>query len=251
MTKARLAYTQRFAGTISASSSATGYDITNLTNVARWKKWRSSTGTGEPWVKCQRAESSGLTCALIADWKKVGAGAITVQMHTSDAWGAPAFSQSFTLTSPNPTNCLAIWFTAKTQTWMRILFTNPTAVSDYAELGFAMFATYVEPSVNVQDGVGFERVDPSVTRESVGGQRSAVTRSKYHRIQAPFINVPGADRDSLLTAYEAVGVATPFFFAVDGDQPNQICYGRFAGPLQMTHVIRDRWSVVAPFEEDR
>lgn len=251
MTKARFAYTNRFTGTITASSSATGYPVENLTNPARWKPWRSANATADQWVKVQRAESSGITCALLANWRAFAGGTIKVQFNTSDAWVTPAFEATFTLPANNPTKVVALWFGSRTEAWIRFLFTYGGGGSNYVETGVAFVGAYFEPTVSVMDGVGLKRVDPSEVRESTGGQQSVVVRSRFYQVEGRFESVTAADKTAFVTMYETAGSFTPLFFAVDGDDADLIVYGRIVDELQLAHAFLDRWNVALPFEESR
>lgn len=250
-TKARFPYVNRFAGTMSASSAATGYPVTNLTSTAPWKLWRSSNATADQWVKVQRSESSGITCALLKNWRAFSGGTIKVQFNSSDSWAAPAFEATFTLPAANPTKVIALWFAARTETWIRFLFTYGGGGSNYVEAGIAFVGSYFEPTVSLADGVRFTRVDPSQVRQAIGGQRSVVSRQKFYAVDADFQFVSAADEASFQTMFDTVGTVTPLFFAVDGDDADQIVYGHMAEELRLEHAFLDRWNIGVAFEEAR
>lgn len=253
MAKARFAYTNLLAVsgvTITSSSEATARPDDYAVHPSPWKKWRSSTTTGDQWIKFDLGSNQAMQCALLSNWKRHTGGTIKFQAHTSDAWGAPTVDETFTIPSTNPTKVIAKWLSASQNLrWVRFLFTNTGAVSDYVEVGVAFVGPYFGPSFNLSDGFKFRRVDQSLIVKSDGGNRSAHQKDRYYCAEGVFEYVPEADKDSFVTMFETNGVFTPLFFAVDPDDPDQIVYGAFDGELNVSHVVRSQWNIPFKFEE--
>jgi hypothetical protein len=237
MSKARAVQTNlAMTSTIVASSELTNRPASYLKNEARWKKWRSTTTTGDQNVEFTFAGGSQtIKVVAIVDYKKHGTtGTIKAEYWTGAAW---ALFGTFTLPSFNPTKVVAVWNTAgQATTKFRIYFTNVGAVSDYVELGVAVIGSYVEPTYNLVDGFTQDPVDPSIITAAVGGQESGEARTPYFVSTGQLIEMPDADRTAMLTLFAAVGQRTPFLFAIDPDNPEKILYCRFVEPLRVRHA---------------
>lgn len=254
MAKARFAYDNlctAAATTVTASTAVTDRPASFLKNPARWKKWRSTTTTGDQWVVFDFGAAKNLQAFLLADYKAHTSGG-TIKVQTSPDNTIWTDRGTFTLPSTNPTKVIAIWLgSVLTFRYVRFYLTNVGVVSDYVELGVAFAGVYFQPTYNIVDGFQWERVDPSVVVAADGGQESAYARTHYYRTRGQFAEMPGADKDSFVTMIESVGQRTPLFFGTDPDDPDETVYSRFDAPLSLTQVYGDTWTIGLSVQEHR
>jgi hypothetical protein len=251
----RVAYTNLLTATgvvLSSSADAIGYAVSNLANAARWKKWRSSTTTGDQWVKFDLGANKTLTVLAAISAKLHAGGTLKCQANATDVWTSPTVSDTLTVPSPDFTAVLADWIASQNLRWIRFYFTNVGAVSDYVELGAVFAGTYLEPTNTLAQGVMVTRVDPSMQQRATGGQRSALVRPKYHEVAGVLLPQVASARDDLRAMFETVGDSTPVILAVDPTVPGLIFYGALDGALHAQHLnpSLSLWEFPLAFRED-
>lgn len=255
-TKARLAYSNLLTVsgvTITSSADATGYPSSNLSHPARWKKWRSSTTTGDQWIKFDLGSNQSFQVLALTDVTlHTSGGTLKMQANATDSWGSPTVNDTVSLASPDLTRIVSDWLSAsQSLRWIRFYFTNVGGSSSYVEVGAAFAGPYFESARNILTGsVVVNRHDPSVQRYAVGGQRSTVVRSKFHQIQGTFAFQSASDRDSWRAAFETNGIGTPAVFGLTPGTASLTYYGVFEPDLKAQHRMADRWDVPFIFTED-
>lgn len=227
---ARLAYSNCLLASsvaITSSADATGYPAANLANPARWKKWRSSTTTGDQWVLFDLGSAVSFQLLAVTDvLLHTGGGTLKAQANATNVWTAPTVNDTLTLASPDFTHLVADWLASvQTLRFIRFFFQNVGASNSFVEIGAAFAGTYVQPSQAIAPGLSLARVDLSVPRYAIGGERSTVVRPKYHVITASFPLTSVAERDALRAAFDANGIGVPCVFAVDSTDPSLQFYG--------------------------
>jgi hypothetical protein len=236
---------------ITSSADATGFPASNLSNPARWKPWRSSTTTGDQWVKFDLGANKSLQVFAAINATIHAGGTLRVQANATDAWGSPTIDDVLIVPATDFTRVWVDWRVfASSLRWVRFYFTNTGAVSSYVELGAAFTGLYLEPTRSISPELTIRRVDPSEQRVAIGGQRSAVLRAKYHEVSATFVLQTATARNDLRALYETVGATTPVLLAVDPLNPSLIFYGTLASALTAQNRGPDLWDVPVEFVED-
>jgi hypothetical protein len=248
---ARLAYDNvvlNAATLITASGSATGWPVSNLSNSARWLRWRSSTTTGNQNVDFDFVTNKDVTCVVIADVLIHVGGTVKAQQWSGGAW---VDIGTFTVPTVNPTGMIALWFASINTQKIRVLFTNTGGLNSYVEIGAIFIGTYFQPAISLAPGYGITFVDPSIVGRSTGGQRSSDKRTPYFELRGDFNFEPETDRAAFYALNEACGVHTPFVLAINPDDPAYfVFYGRFDDPPAFDHVTLHRFSSSFQFSED-
>lgn len=242
MATARFVYANlALSATITASAEVTNRPASYLSSPARWKKWRSTTTTGDQNVVFDFGGSQTVQCVALVGWRRHTGGAIRADYWDGSAW--QTFG-TFTLPSANPTGLVVLWNTTGVSTTkVRIYFTNTAAASDYVELGVAVIGTYYAPTYGIADGCELVRVDPSDVVAAIGGQEQAQTRTKYFEVSGQFGAMPEADKDAVLAMYEANGRTVPLLWAVDPDDVDQILYCRLSAVQAFPHAFGTHWDL--------
>lgn len=234
-----------------SSTPAVGYPASNLTNRARWKRWRSATSNGNQDVTATFSSRLVQAVAIINYLGHVG-GTIKVEYWTGAAFatfgtGGPFF----TLPASNRTHLSILWDVAgKTTTQIRVTFTNTGAVNSFVELGALFIGPYFEPTIGVTDDLGFDYLDPSEIVATPMGQEVAAERTKYLGLNTVFEYLSAADKATFLTMFDTVGITRPLVYAVDPTDLDQIVYGRFV-QLPLRHQVINQWNMQLPFTEVR
>jgi hypothetical protein len=255
MAKSRFAWNNLLTASgvvISSSSEATGYSDDYLASAARWRKWRSATGTGDQWVKFDLGSNKNFQVLAAMNARIHTGGTLRAQANAADAWGAPTVNDVFTVPSPDLTKVLADWLSAvQNLRWIRFYFTNTGAVNEYVELGAVFAGTYFEPTKAVAAGSPqVAPMDPSPTRRAVGGQRSAVRRAKFHVVPGQFWVVSAADQSNFRQMFDTVGGTEPLILSLDPADPSSTFYGVLEGSLPLQHYARDIYTLPFKFVED-
>lgn len=236
---------------ITSSSEATGHAADNLSFSARWRDWQSDSATTDQWVKFDLGSNQSMQVLAAIDPVIHTGGTLKIQAHTSDSWGSPTIDYTVTFPTTNYTGVRATWRSAaQSLRWVRFYFTNTGAVAAPVSLGAVFAGTYLEPSRSLSPALTLRRVDPSVQRYAVGGQRSAVLRAKYHEVSGTFPIQAVSARDDLRAMYETIGATEPVLFAVDSADPSLVFYGTLQSTLTAQNRGPDLWDLPIEFVED-
>lgn len=254
MAKSRFAYVSLLAAsgvTISSSAEATGYSDDYAATLHRWKKWRSSTTTGDQWIKFDCGANKTFQVMAAITPKLHSGGTLTFQAHTSDAWGAPTVSQVISTPSPGLTHVWVYWLPASQNLrWFRYYFTNTGAVSDYAELAVAWAGVYFEPTISVQIGAKPRRADLAQRRTAIGGQRLSVRRNKFYAFNGLLWVPTQAERTNYSNFFDSVGSSEPFILSANPDDSELTYYGTFQDSLDLEHHGSAIYQLPFTFLED-
>jgi hypothetical protein len=236
---------------ITSSSEGTGYVDDSLASYLRWKKWRSATSTADQWVKFDLGSNQSLqVLAAISALKHVG-GTLKLQANATDVWTSPTVDVTVTVPTTDLTRVWATWLSAaQSLRWVRFYFTNTAAVNSYVDLGAVFAGTYLEPARSVSPALNVDRVDPSVQRFSIGGQRSPVRRAMFHKVDGFFVLQTAAARNNLRAAFDSTGASIPVLLALDPLDPSLIFYGVLSGGIGAAHQEADLWNMPIEFVED-
>jgi hypothetical protein len=237
------------ATTITGSSEVTNRPASYLKSAARWKKWRSSTTTGDQNVIADFGSLTTIKCVAIVDWKRHAGGAVRADYWDGAAW--QVFG-TYAIPSANPTKLLTLWNTTGVSgSKIRIYFTNTLAGSDYVEIGVVIAGTYYQPTYTVVDGFELRLVDPSIIVAAADGQEEAQSRTAFHVLQGGYDYMPEADVDAFRSALATVGGRSPFLFAADPDDDDLNLYGRFSTGLTFRQRAARNYDIPIAVQEVR
>lgn len=251
----RIGYVNRWkAGTVSASSSVAGLPAAATQSPDRRYVWRSNASTGVATLDCDFGAAQTISMVALANVKLLTAGGGAVRLNTRGTGGAPgATSVLVTLGAQDPTTLATSGFFSPTSVrHAQIEFTNPGAVSDYAEVGFAFVGAYVEPALNVLPGWNMDREDPSTSRVSVNRQKQFATLDKFYSGRWSWDGAKFADWDLFRALYDTVGTSTELAFVLSTTVAWTTWFARLSGPLAARpSLARQRAEVSLPWEELR
>jgi hypothetical protein len=240
------------APTITGSSEASALPAAAAQNPDRTYVWRSLTQTGVQTLDVTLADVFACTCVAVANVRLLPGGVI--QLYQRGSGGSPgAPTLVGTLPTQDAKSRVAfLFFNSTIAKHWQLKWTNPGAVADYAELGFAFLGAYVEPSVNVRLPIDTGRTDPSGIERAVDGQRVATRRSKFFSAGFSMVDVSVSDRQLLDDVYDSLGIASPFFLVLDDTTSWMAWFGSFSSELKQTFSLSiNRFTVTFSFEEAR
>lgn len=236
---------------ITSSSEATGYVDDNLLNPARWKVWQSASQNTDQWVKFNLSVNQTMQAFAAIDPVIHPGGSLRVQANATDVWTSPTINDVFTVPPDDWTRVWTVWKTTTfSLRWVRFYFTNTSAVTSQVSLGAAFAGTFLEPVRSIGSSLHLEVVDPSITRVAMGGQRSTLTKPKYHTVSGMFPVQKAKARNDLRRAYAYVGTSLPSVLTLDPNDPTLTFYGTLSGTLAADLAGADYWNIPIEFVED-
>lgn len=241
------------AGTITASSAAAGLPVTYTQSPDRSKVWRSAVGTAAVTIDRDLGAAVSTSGIGVANLRLFGSGGV-LNVYQRGSAGSPGASVLLgTITGQDrDTRAAAAFWAAQSFRHYRLEFTNPGAVSSYVEVGVVHLGTYFEPAVNPTVPAEVQRVDPSVSAESVDGQRTTARRSKYFAGRWQFRDILETQLDEYRAIFDAAGVAGPAFHVLDTALPWTCVYAYQAGALEIGHeLVAGRYALSLPWVEVR
>ena len=239
------------ASAITALSEAADYPVENVQHDWLQRSWRS-TGVADEWVKFDMGAAVNVTSFFIRNHNlRIGAGTLRIQASSDDVWAAPEMvvNQLITVT---PDIIEYTWSAAQSYRWWRILIDDAGNTDGYFRLGRVFLGTSVSPSRNYNWAYPITRLDPSELIESDGGQVSVNTKTQYRQWVLDFRGLTDADHTALMTMYETVGRAVPYFISLDPDDGYaDLHYVRNMTDWQFVHENDALYSLQINVREER
>lgn len=247
--------TNRYTGSatvLAASSAVSALPVGASQNQDRSYVWRSATATGVQTINIDFGSVLPVSAVALANVKLVGTGVLELYQR-GDAGAAGAATLVATLPTQNTyTRTAFAFFASQSHRHWQLKWTNPTATSDYAELGYAFLGVEVEPTVNVMVPAELGRQDPAVSAASVDGQKTFATRSKYFSGSWTFDHVAETQLGDLSTLFETLGASAAHFVVLDSALAWTCWLARLSGQIGVRlEEVAGRYSVSFPWEEVR
>jgi hypothetical protein len=237
---------------LTASSEASGLPVKAAVNPDRTYAWRSAVNTVAQTIDIDLGAPMAVSAVALANLKKIGTGVVELYQRGSSDTPGTAVLVATLPTQDQDTRVAFAFFTEVTYRHWQLKWTNPTAVSDYAELGYLFLGTYLEPSVNVSVPIDVQHVDPTVAGESLDGQGSFTTRTPYAAGAFRFSDIPDDDLTNLRTVRRAMGIRVPFILVLDVARTWTAWMARFASDLDVTFgEVSGRYHVAFTWLEAR
>lgn len=235
-----------------ASSEAVALPAGNTQHPDRTKIWRSVTGTGTPTLDIDLLTAQAVTCLAVANVKLVGTGVLELYQRGSSGTAGAATLLATLPAQDRDTRTAFVFFGSQSFRHWQLKWTNPTAASDYADLGYVHLGTYFEPTQNPTVPAEIVRQDPSVESLSVDGQATFARRTKVFRGAWTLEEVPEAQLDTYRAFWDALGASGTYFQVLDTSLPWTSWYARVTGSLGIQlGVMAGRYNLGLPWQEVR
>jgi hypothetical protein len=237
--------------TVTASSALVNRPAANLKSPARWKKWRSSTSTGNQDFTVDFGTPMLIRAIALVDYKVHQGGGIR-----ADYWDGAAFQPfgTYTIPASNPTGVIVLWDTVgKLTSKIKPVFLNTIAANDYVEAGVIYAGSYTEP---VERGLDVEfamyPVDPSTTVVSIGQQEESQKRPIYRMAEGLLKASTRTALDQFRPILDRLGLTDPFLFAADPANVDETLYARLSDLKYPSATDRgDFWQMPLTVKEVR
>lgn len=240
------------------TSEATALPATNTQQPDRANIWRSLVGSGEAALDADFGSVVSIDMIAVANVKRLSGGSLQLQDRgTGTTAGTASTVATITPATDDETGVVVQDVTSFTARHVRLLWTNPESVSDYAECGVVGIGAGFEPTQDLQWNWPTSRVDPSVRVQAPGGQVTVTQRPAYTTGSWRFLWETAADLDRLRAFYRRVGTHTPFFFAQGDDfstvvRPDWVqLFARLTGARGLVGITPGVFDVQLEWEEVR
>jgi hypothetical protein len=204
------------ATALAASSEVSALPAEAIQNSDRAYVWRSATATGVQTIDIDLGAVVAITDVAVANVTLLGSGVLELyQRGDAGAAGAATLVDTFDAQDAD-TRVAVVTFASQSHRHWQLKWTNPTAVSGYAELGYAFFGTALSITDALAQNPAINRNDPAVMSQSVDGQQSYAERTSFASGQWAWrVVVDDTLVDNLRTVYRTVGRRTPLFAVLD------------------------------------
>lgn len=205
--------------TITASSEAAGFPVSNLQDRWHTRPWRT-TGLADEWAKFDLLEEKDIQAIVIKE-HNFQAGA-SVRIHAySDAWITLAYLKTLPITSGQ---IVKLWRIPLTYRWWMLAIKDPGNPDGYSRIGRPFLGGYFRPSYDISRPPKIIPVDPSIVMASSGGQKSSDQREHYQKISFEFDMIPESDKTIFESIFAQVGKSKPYFICRNQDDPTNTTY---------------------------
>jgi hypothetical protein len=262
MINGRLIWENRYfdAATLTATTSATGYPITNLQDPLRSRRWRSTDITGE-YVNVDFLASRPFNAVVLIDHNLTFAGTLTLTASdtpagsdllnsTVDAWqdligygedrygyldygGGTFYEEDRNYMVPRPIRIIYLDSVVEAR-YLRLAFTDAANADGYFEMGRMFACLYIDMGINFSS-VRHEVIDDTDVGFTLGGQAWGVRIPMRNAITLSFDWLDYADKYwTLKFMAEKMGVTENFVIdcfpdeAIPSERHHGTLYGRFS-----------------------
>jgi hypothetical protein len=239
------------ATSLTATTAATALPVSATQNPDRSHIWRSTTNVSEDAIDIDLGSVLATTMIAVANVRLKSGGLLKLQ-ERGDAATPGAASDVVTLPTEDAGTRVAIATVGENHRHWRLLWTNPGAVSDFAELGYAYLGTPTTPPKNPSLPVAWDLVDPSVRQQSLDGQVTSTQRSQFRAGTFRWAGLARADRDAIVeTIYGAHGSHAPIFVEVQDNPTWEAILLRFGQDARTNLIAVAKHAVEVGWEEVR
>jgi hypothetical protein len=231
--------------TVTASSAATGFPVTNIATRHFDNAWRS-TGLTAEWLKADLGADTAIK-AVVIKYSNLRVGdSLAIQGQTAangDDWdGTPALAvnQSITITAAMVSKGQITYNFSAAQTvrYVRILMTATAHPDGYIRVGRVYLGSYVEPDRDYDKDFSIEDVDPSPILEAETGHKYVNALDSFKRISLVFSSMSAADKAIFEALRDALGKKYAFFVELDpaSDLTDETYYVSCVSGWKITHI---------------
>lgn len=238
-------------GTVTASGEATNFPASNTRHRWHKKTWRSAAIDVAQWLKVDRGRSTpGMKAFVVRNNNYSSSAVIKLQGNASDVWTSPTYAQTLNYNTHTIAHVLR---SMQELQWWKHEITDTGNLDGYIEAGRVFLGPIFEPVRSFTLGGGQrQKLDPSATSWSEGGQISSIELERFRVYEYVFERIPYEDKVRFDALFEAMGQAKGWFFIPDlGDPQGTAVYVRFAAPLSITPLYANRWTIQMSLEELR
>ena len=186
---------------ITSNSEVASLPDDNVQTFWKSKVWRA-TGDAAEWIKFDFASALPVWVVAIVGHNFSSGATVTLELHASDAWGAPTVSQ---VIAYNADIMLYVFTSAQTYRWARITIADGSNPDGYVECGRIFLGAYLSPERGFMNGWKRSLIDPSLILESSDGAESIDGKTPFYRFSFPFRNTLSDNVDTVYNDRKMTG----------------------------------------------
>ena len=230
-------------GTLTSNSEDTDFPKENVQHPFKAKQYKA-TGNTDEWMVWDLGSAQTITSVAIVNHNLDSGGTYNFQMHTSDSWATPDVDEVIT----HDSGIMIKYFTGGSKRYVRFRMQSTAA---NPAVGRIFFGSEFEPARNFKVTWRDVLVDISKTSSTIEGLTHTDINSKFRSIRLEISRVSLADKNTLLTIIEDVGLSKYFIISLDEtNYPNaRTFYGKFSRVPTFEHVIVELYDTSFDFME--
>lgn len=236
---------------VSATSEATALPAVMTQHPERTAVWRSLTQSGVQALDCDLGSVMSLDTVAVANAKLIMGGTLVLQNRGTGSTPGSAVTVLTIDDLDDETLAVLETFPAISARHVRLLWTNPSSLLDYAECGAIGLGPGFVPVDDPQWGFPMNRLDPSVLTSAPDGQATVTQRRQFASGEWDLRWNTTADLDRLRQWYRRVGTSTPFFASFYEVLDWTSLYMRLTGQRGLTGLAQGIFDVAITWEETR
>lgn len=209
------------ATVITSNTEQTDLPDDNVAHAHKEKIYRTTGAGTTEWIKFDLGSAKDVDGFVLFNHNLDNTEtAVNIEANASDSWGSPSLSQAITVNATDP--AFHYWSSPQNYQWWRFEFTK-AAAGTLRDIG-RMFLGDVYTLTEDPDHGGYsdDRMDPSTSNRSRGGQTFHDILPQYDRISTSFTKIGLTQANQLKTIFQTIGIHTPFFMQVDEDASDSV-----------------------------
>lgn len=242
----RLLYTNKVyvEPSLIADSENASYPASNLATMNYSQTWRTANASSSHNVVQSFSVATAVDTVFLGNVNLTSAATVTIQANTADAWGAPAFSTTFTVSglgnTPPHRNLYKELSGTQTYQYWRILIADTTNPAGFYEIG----EFWLGVRITLGTGQDFQSenqqtyVRNNIKHVTEWNQKYVYARSSNRVFNLEWRACSSTTKDQfILLEYTTKADGYPFVFVIDGTTvPSESFFVRLSGDMQITQV---------------
>lgn len=263
------------SSTLSASSTTSGFPVTNLQKEQKGLVWRSTSTTAT--VTATWSNTQSVSCVLLPFCNLTSSATIQVKLYTNagdstavldtgavnagaytptDLWGGLSnISLSVNAYNYGGGTYARSWFALTSAKKMEIIISDSTNPAGYLEVSRAVCGDYWSPQINAEFGVSLGYLDTSEQKRSESGNLITSNGTIHKTMSFSLSSIVENDRNRFLSILRGNGLRKPVFvsmFPEDADivkEQNYQIYAKMNNLSALTHQFYSLYSGSVSLEE--
>lgn len=225
--------------TLTASTEAPFYPVENIQDPRTTKKWRATSTSGN--VVFNFGSAKDVDTIIVRGDAFTGrefTSTLTIEAHTSDSWGTPAFSTTLTFSDTHNIG-IKILDTVQSYRYWRIVGSNS---SSFGLSNVCLGESFI-PARNITTNFDFEERDLSRSAMNDNGQKFFIQENRKSFCGFDFKFLTKEQIDEFMTMFDEVGKTKPIWVIPDNAEFFSPEKERFAGQFYLTKVPTYKHSI--------
>lgn len=222
------------SSTLTASSTTSGFPVTNLQKEQKGLVWRSTSTTAT--VTATWSNTQSISCVLLPFCNLTSSATIQVKLYTNagdsiavldtgavnagaytptDLWGGLSnISSSVNAYNYGGGTYARSWFALTSAKKMEIIISDSTNPAGYLELSRVVCGAYWTPSVNADFGINIGYLDTSEQQRSESGNLITSNGTIHKTMDFNLSSIRETERNNMFSILRGNGLRKPIFVSI-------------------------------------